>query len=103
MQNLIYLVIMALAGAAGWYAGSWKGRDAVEAVARYQKLGEDAEAALKQAKGQLQTDLAAKDAKFDADLKKLKDEATITYVMFQEKQEKGKDEKKPEEKGTKNS
>lgn len=36
-------------------------------------------------------------------LKKLKDEATITYVMFQEKQEKGKDEKKPEEKGTKNS
>jgi len=74
MQNLIYLVIMALAGAAGWYAGSWKGRDAVEAVARYQKLGEDAEAALKQAKGQLQTDLAAKDAKFDADLKKLKDD-----------------------------
>lgn len=71
MQNLIYLVIMALAGAAGWYAGSWKGRDAVEAVARYQKLGEDAEAALKQAKGQLQTDLAAKDAKFGAELKKL--------------------------------
>jgi len=71
MQNLIYLVIMALAGAAGWYAGSWKGRDAVEAVARYQKLGEDAEAALKQAKGQLQTELAAKDAKFDAELKKL--------------------------------
>jgi chromosome segregation ATPase len=73
MQNLIYLIIMALAGGAGWYAGSWKGRDAVEAVARYQKLGEDAQAALQQAKTQLQTDLAAKDAKFDAELKKLAD------------------------------
>lgn len=71
MQNLIYLIIMALAGGAGWYAGSWKGRDAVEAVARYQKLGEDAQAALQQAKTQLQTDLSAKDAKFDAELKKL--------------------------------
>ena len=73
MQNLIYLIIMALAGGAGWYAGSWKGRDAVEAVAKYQRLGEDAEAALKQVKTQLQTDLAAKDAKFDAELKKLND------------------------------
>ncbi len=71
MQNLIYLIIMALAGGAGWYAGSWKGRDAVEAVARYQKLGEEAQAALAQAKTQLSTDLAAKDAKFDAELKKL--------------------------------
>ena len=71
MQNLIYLIIMALAGGAGWYVGSWKGRDAVEAVARYQKLGEDAQAALAQAKTQLATDLAAKDAKFDAELKKL--------------------------------
>lgn len=71
MQNLIYLIVMALAGGAGWWAGSWKGRDAVEAVARYQKLGEEAQAALTQAKTQLATDLAAKDAKFDAELKKL--------------------------------
>lgn len=71
MQNLIDLIIMALAAGAGWYAVSWKGRDAVEAVARYQKLGEDAQAALQQAKTQLQTDLATKDATFDAELKKL--------------------------------
>lgn len=71
MQNLIYLIIMALAGGAGWYIGSWKGRDAVEAVARYQKIGEEAQAALAQAKTQLANDLAAKDAKFDAEMKKL--------------------------------
>lgn len=73
MQNLIYLILMVLAGGAGWYAGSWKGRDAVEAVARYQKIGEEAQAALAQAKTQLATDLAAKDAKLDAELKKLAD------------------------------
>ena len=71
MQNLIYLIIMVLAGGAGWYAGSWKGRDAEQAVAKYQKLGDDAQAALQQAKAQLQTGLAAKDASFDAELKKL--------------------------------
>jgi hypothetical protein len=71
MQNLIYLIIMALAGGAGWYAGGWKGREAIEAVARYQKLGEEAQAALVQVKAQLQTDLAAKDARFDAEIQKL--------------------------------
>lgn len=85
MQNLIYLIIMALAGGAGWWAGSWKGRDAVEAVARYQKLGEDAQAALKQAQGQLQTDLAAKDAKFDAELKKLNESHTQQLQSYDAK------------------
>jgi chromosome segregation ATPase len=71
MQNLVYLILMAVAGGAGWYIGSWKGRDAIEAVAQYQKIGDEAQAALTQAKTQLAADLAAKDAKFDAELKQL--------------------------------
>ena len=71
MQNLIYLILIALAGGAGWWAGGWKGRDALEAVAQYKKLGEDAQAELARTKGQLATDLAAKEASFQAELQQL--------------------------------
>ena len=39
MQNLIYLIIMALAGGAGWYGGSWKGRDAIAALDQAKAVG----------------------------------------------------------------
>ena len=42
MQNLIYLVIMALAGGAGWYGGSWKGRDAITALGQAKAVGAQA-------------------------------------------------------------
>src|SRR3990167_1673111 len=42
MQNLIYLIIMALAGGAGWYGGSWKGRDAIQALDKAKAVGEQA-------------------------------------------------------------
>lgn len=74
MQNLIYLVIMALAGAGGWYAGSWKGRDAVDALARIEQSTGQAKAALVQSEAKLVADLAAQKAKFDADRSQL-DEA----------------------------
>jgi hypothetical protein len=85
MQNLIYLIIMALAGGVGWYAGGWKGRDAVEAVARYKALGEKAEATLKEVKAQLGTDLAAKDARFDAEIKKLAETHTQQIQSYDAK------------------
>ena len=42
MQNLIYLIIMVLAGGAGWYGGSWKGRDAIQALDKAKTVGEQA-------------------------------------------------------------
>ncbi len=42
MQNLIYLLIMALAGGAGWYGGSWRGRDAINALQQAKVVGQQA-------------------------------------------------------------
>jgi len=42
MQNLIYLIIMALAGGAGWYGGSWQGRDAITALGQAKAVGAQA-------------------------------------------------------------
>ena len=56
MQNLIYLIIMALAGGAGWYAGSWSGRDAKSAVAAAQVAGKEIEGS----REKIQTDLDSK-------------------------------------------
>ena len=57
---------MALAGAAGWCGGHWKGRDAAEILARHKAQGEQADATLVQVKTRFGTDLAAEEAGFDA-------------------------------------
>ena len=36
------LIVVVLAGSAGWYGGSWKGRDAVQALAKVKELGRQA-------------------------------------------------------------
>ena len=56
MTNLIILIVMLLAGAGGWYAGSWSGRDAKEALALAQKAGVEA----KTVRETIQTDLNRK-------------------------------------------
>jgi hypothetical protein len=40
MRNLVLLIVMALAAAAGWWGGSWSGRTAKEGLARAEKAGE---------------------------------------------------------------
>ena len=58
MQNLIYLIIMALAGGAGWYAGGWKGRDLQQAVDKAKAVAEEAVAA----RDKIERDLKASQA-----------------------------------------
>ena len=57
MQNLIYLIIMALAGGAGWYGGSWKGRDAIAALDQAKAVGAQALAERDKLQGDLQKEL----------------------------------------------
>lgn len=45
MRNLVLLIVMVLAGGAGWWAGSWSGRDAKAALAKAQEIGEQAQKA----------------------------------------------------------
>ena len=44
MQNLIYLILIALSGGGGWMAGSWSGKDAKAALVAAQKMGAEATA-----------------------------------------------------------
>ena len=65
MQNLIYLVIMALAGGAGWYAGSWKGRDLQQAFDKAKAVAEEAVAARDKIERDLKASQADLVAKFE--------------------------------------
>jgi chromosome segregation ATPase len=88
MQNLIYIIIMALAGGAGWYAGSWKGRDAIEALDKAKAVGEQAIAERNQLDRDLKQSLARLTNEFqqgqqqrDAEHAKVKDELTGALVQ----------------------
>jgi biopolymer transport protein ExbB/TolQ len=65
MQNLIYLIIMALAGGAGWYAGSWKGRDLQQAVDKARAVAEEAVASRDKIERDLKASQADLVAKFE--------------------------------------
>ena len=43
MGKLVLLIAMALAGAAGYYIGSWSGRDALQALSKAKDLGAQAQ------------------------------------------------------------
>lgn len=42
MKYLVMLIIMALSAGAGWWGGSWKGRDAIQALAKAQDMAQQA-------------------------------------------------------------
>jgi chromosome segregation ATPase len=65
MQKLIYLIIMALAGSAGWYAGSWKGRDALQALDKAKAAGEQAVAERNQIERELKQNTARLTSEFE--------------------------------------
>ncbi|MEK8049289.1 hypothetical protein AACH10_03465 [Ideonella sp. DXS22W] len=66
MRNLVLLIVMVLAGGAGWWAGSWKGRDAIAALEKAKDLGEQAKKAHADETQALKARLDGIQAEFDA-------------------------------------
>ncbi len=71
MQNLIYLIIMVLAGGAGWMAGSWSGKADRETLAKIEKSTVDAKAAFDKTEAGLRADLASQRSQAEAERQKL--------------------------------
>ena len=73
MRNLVLLIVALLAGAAGWYIGSWSGRDALQALAKAKALGEQAQTAHDKAVKGLNDQLAGLGADYAQGKKSLED------------------------------
>lgn len=71
MRNLVLLIAMALAAAAGWWGGSWSGRTAKEGLARAEKAGELLKAAHAQEQAALKAKVDTLTADFDRDKQQL--------------------------------
>jgi len=71
MQNLIYLIIMVLAGGVGWMAGSWSGKTDRETLAKIEKSTVDAKAAFDKTEASLRADLASQRSQAEAERDKL--------------------------------
>lgn len=64
MRNLVLLIAMVAAGVAGWWAGSWKGRDAIAALEKAKTIGEQVQTAHAQETAALKSRLEAIGAEF---------------------------------------
>ena len=73
MRNLVLLIVALLAGAAGWYVGSWSGRDAIQALAKAKALGEQAQVEHDKAVKGLNDRLAGLGAEYAQGKKSLED------------------------------
>jgi len=87
MKYLVLLIIMALSGAAGWYGGSWRGRDAIQALEKAQAMAKEAVAERDKREGELKQTLAQRTAEYqqgqaqrDADHAKVRGDLTAALA-----------------------
>jgi hypothetical protein len=72
MQNLIYLILIVLAGGAGWMAGSWSGRDAKQALEGAKDMGKQVTVVRDNLQTEIDTKLQTLKAEHDAEVQKLR-------------------------------
>ena len=82
MRNLVLLIVMVLAGGAGWYAGSWSGRDAISALAKAKAVGEAAQSEHDKTVKGLNQKLAGMNSDFEQGQKKLADDHAQAKAEF---------------------
>ena len=85
MQNLIYLILIALSAGAGWTAGNWSGKDAKAALVAAQKLGEEATAVRDRIQAEADNKLKLISAEREAEVKTLRTNFDAQTVGFNQK------------------
>jgi hypothetical protein len=82
MQNLIYLILIALSAGAGWTAGNWSGKDAKATLVAAQKLGEEATVARDRIQAESDNKLKLISAEREAEVKTLRSHFDAQTVGF---------------------
>lgn len=82
MQNLIYLILIALSAGAGWTAGNWSGKDAKATLVAAQKLGEEATMARDRIQAESDNKLKLISAEREAEVKTLRSHFDAQTVGF---------------------
>lgn len=82
MRTLVLLIVMVLAGGAGWYVGSWSGRDAISALAKAKELGDAAQSVHDKTVNDLNRKLSGLAGEFEQGQKKLNDDHAQAKAEF---------------------
>lgn len=85
MQNLIYLILIALSAGAGWTAGHWSAADDKAALVAAQNLGKEATAARDRIQAESDTKLKQISAEREAEVKTLRTSFETQTVGFNQK------------------
>lgn len=82
MQKLMLLIVALLAGVGGWTIGSWKGRDAIQAMDKAREVGRQAEDALAKAQKDLNQKITDLTEQHKASQKLLEDDHARAKTEF---------------------